>query len=377
MDIEFGDCVSVGDTRYVLILVDRACRYSWLFRLKSLSYEDIIGALKSFRAEAGRLVTLFRYDCDEKLFGNAIRSFLHDGNSHVEAAPSGQQSANGLVESHWKTMAHMSRANLTKKQMPRKYWFPAIKHVARMMNMIPGKFRDRLASPFMLVHGVRPDQWMWTPTFSVCYFHHKKDGGDTRTHTQAHTLDGVIVGWPPTSNAVFISTTLGPNNTTDLTPIASSPTACLRPCTPPSRTTVVSSVHRSKTTTRRWRSRIPRAPAWRRWIPPRACSVRVPSWTFPWIPRSPPITLLRLTTAPPAWSWLYTWRPSSQSCLSLMRRTRSPLLCLRSSATTPASPTSTTASITRGSVAKLEGVTVNKEREDWSVPAFEPPPKLD
>ncbi|KAL7525865.1 hypothetical protein ACHAWF_001539, partial [Thalassiosira exigua] len=166
--------------------------------------EEIVGALKSFRAEAGRLATLFCCDCDEKLFGSAVRSFLHDSNSRVEPKPSGFQSANGLVESHWKTMVHMSCAYLTEKQMPRKYSFPAIKHAARMMNMIPGKFRDRLASPFMLVHGVRPDQRLWTPIFSVCYFHHTKDGDNKRSHTQAHTLDGIIVGRSPTSNVVLV-----------------------------------------------------------------------------------------------------------------------------------------------------------------------------
>ena len=108
MDIGFGDCMSIGGARYALILVDRATRYNWVFSLKSLSSSDIISALKSFRAEAGRLATEFRCDCDEKLFGSAIKSFLHDDNSKVVAAPAGRQSSNGLVESHWKIMVHMS-----------------------------------------------------------------------------------------------------------------------------------------------------------------------------------------------------------------------------------------------------------------------------
>jgi hypothetical protein len=54
-------------------------------------------------------------------------------------------------------MVHMSRAYLTEKQMPRTFWYYAIKHSARMMNMIPGKYGSKLASPFMLAHGTRPD----------------------------------------------------------------------------------------------------------------------------------------------------------------------------------------------------------------------------
>ncbi|KAL7525339.1 hypothetical protein ACHAWF_001311, partial [Thalassiosira exigua] len=206
MDIAFGDCASVGDSRhkYALVLIDWATRYNWVFSLRSLSSPDILSALKDFLAAVGRLSTLFRCDCNEKLFGSAVRSFLHDNGSCVEAAPSGRQSSNGLVESHWKIMVHMARAYLTEEQMPRRYWYFAIKHAARMMNMIPGKYRDKLASPFMLVHGVRPDQRAWTPIFSICYFHHERDGDVRRSHTQAHTMDGIVVGRSPMSNALLV-----------------------------------------------------------------------------------------------------------------------------------------------------------------------------
>jgi hypothetical protein len=82
----------------------------------------------SFRAEAGRLARQFCCDCDEKLFGSHIRSFLHLESSSIIASPAGRQSANGLVESHWKIMVHMSRAYLTEKQMPRSFWYYAVKH---------------------------------------------------------------------------------------------------------------------------------------------------------------------------------------------------------------------------------------------------------
>jgi hypothetical protein len=51
-------------------------------------------------------------------------------------------------------MVHISRAYLTEKQMPHTFWYYTIKHLARMMNMIPGKYGSKLASPFMLAHGV-------------------------------------------------------------------------------------------------------------------------------------------------------------------------------------------------------------------------------
>ncbi len=73
-----------------------------------------------------------------------------------------------------------------------------------MMNVIPGKYKGKLASPFMLVHGVHPDQWAWLPIFSLCYFHHEKDSDPLRSKNQAHTLDGIIIGRSPTSTVILV-----------------------------------------------------------------------------------------------------------------------------------------------------------------------------
>jgi len=120
----------------------------------------------------------------------AIKEHLVDHESNIIAAAAGRQSSNGLVESHWKIMVHMARAYLTKKQMPRSFWFYAVSHSARMMNAIPGKFGGKLASPFLLVHGVGHDERTLFPLFSVCYFHCEWEGDISRSHCQAHS------NWP-------------------------------------------------------------------------------------------------------------------------------------------------------------------------------------
>ncbi len=154
--------------------------------------------------EAGSLARQFRCDCDEKLFGSSIRLFLHSNHSSIVSTPAGQQSSSGLVKVHWKIMVNMSHAYLTEKQMPRSFWYCAIRHTASMMNVIPGKYNGKLASPFMLVHGERPDQRAWLPIFSLCYFHHENNSDASRSKNQAHTLDGIIVGRDPTSTAILV-----------------------------------------------------------------------------------------------------------------------------------------------------------------------------
>ncbi len=204
MDIAFGNCVSVGFFHYALILVDRATRYNWVYGLKDLSGDSILLALCNFKADAGSYARCFHSDCDAKLFGKHIPEHLINHNSNIVAAAAGRQSANGLVKSHWKTMVHMSHAYLTEKQMHCSFCFFSIVHLVRMMNAIPGKLHGKLASPFLLVHGIGHDKRTWFPLFSVCYFHHNRDGDVAHLHTQAHTMGGIAVGRSPTSNALLV-----------------------------------------------------------------------------------------------------------------------------------------------------------------------------
>jgi hypothetical protein len=128
----------------------------------------------------------------------------YNNQSKVVAAPAKWQLSNGLVELHWKTMVHMAHAYLTEKQMPRTFWFYAIVHLAQMMNAIPGTYLGCLASHFLLVHGVGHNEWTWIPLFSLCYFHHKKDSDQQCSHHQAHTIDSIVIGQSPTSNALLV-----------------------------------------------------------------------------------------------------------------------------------------------------------------------------
>ncbi len=101
-------------------------------------------------------------------------------------------------------MVHMSWAYLTEKQMPHTFWYFAIKHVACMMNMIPGKYRTKLASPFMLIHDVHPNPRTWLPLFLLCYFHHNKDSYASCSKNQAHTLDSIVIKQSSTLNAILV-----------------------------------------------------------------------------------------------------------------------------------------------------------------------------
>ena len=141
MDIIYGDFISKLGFRYGLLLIDRATKYIWFYGLKSLSSDNIIAALEQFQADAGGLPTEFRCDCDQKLLGGATRRWIYRNKSKIIGAPAGRQSSNGLVERAWQTLRNMARAYLTEAGMPRDYWYFAIAHAARMMNMMRSQSR--------------------------------------------------------------------------------------------------------------------------------------------------------------------------------------------------------------------------------------------
>jgi hypothetical protein len=73
-----------------------------------------------------------------------------------------------------------------------------------MMNAIPGKLGGKLASPFLLAHGVGNNEPTWFPLFLVCYFHHEQDGDISCSHNQSYTMDNIAIGCLPTSIALFV-----------------------------------------------------------------------------------------------------------------------------------------------------------------------------
>jgi hypothetical protein len=148
-------------------------------------------------AAAGFLARCFYCDCDTKLFGMAISEYLINNDSKITAAPAKRQLSSGLVSCYWKVMVHMACAYLTEKQMLCTFWFYAITHAARMMNVIPGKLHSHLASPFLLVHGGGHKKHTWVPLFSLCYFHHEKDGDHWRLHNR-------LTPWMVSSLAVLL-----------------------------------------------------------------------------------------------------------------------------------------------------------------------------
>ena len=87
--------------------------------------------------------------------------------------------------------------------MPRDYWYFAIAHAARMMNMTPGNVSGKLTTPFELVHRVAPDVRTWFPLFSIVYFHLNNTDGDAASF-DSDAMIGIAVGRSDKTNGLRV-----------------------------------------------------------------------------------------------------------------------------------------------------------------------------
>ena len=104
MDIGYGDTVTPGGHKYVLLIVDCKTRFSYLFGLKDTKANSIVQALKELHVLTGKLPSTIYTDFDPKISSQKVLNYCFTHNSNLLACPEGQQNQNGLVEKngkHW------------------------------------------------------------------------------------------------------------------------------------------------------------------------------------------------------------------------------------------------------------------------------------
>jgi hypothetical protein len=192
-DIGYGETKSVGNgASHCIILVDRATRYTWVYPLRSLHHESIKSALSQWKVDAGKFPNRLYTDFDQNILDGPTGMFLKDNGVKLHGAPTGHQNQNGLVERAWQTLTNMARAFITDMQMPRSYWYWALRQAVQVANYIPGSVEGISTTPHELAHGVKPDLCVLFRMFSTGFFHHLRDGPQHRSGiSESKTMQGV------------------------------------------------------------------------------------------------------------------------------------------------------------------------------------------
>ena len=119
-------------------------------------------------------------DFDTKLIRGQARQLLLRKESRILASAPYRQSQNGLVESHWATAVRMARSYLQEANLPKRFWFWALRTAFERMNMIPievGKTDEgepKLTTPFEVFYHRKPDLRTLFPFGCVGYLGAKR-----------------------------------------------------------------------------------------------------------------------------------------------------------------------------------------------------------
>jgi hypothetical protein len=176
MDIGYGEGVSPGGYRYCLMLVDRKTRKTWVYGLPDMGGNSLCDALWRFFIDAGGFLRQIQSDFDPKFVGGQVACLLRAHFIRLRASPPNRQSQNGLVESHWRVACGMARGLLAEAQLPKRYWFWAIREAVLRMNLLPVQVPQSdgtkaYSTPHELFYGTKPDYRVLFHWGSYGYYH--------------------------------------------------------------------------------------------------------------------------------------------------------------------------------------------------------------
>jgi transposase InsO family protein len=130
--------ISIGESKYCLVIVDDYYRFTWVFFLqdKSQTQEILKGFLRRAQNEFGLRIKKIRSDNGTEFKNSQIKGFLEEeGIKHEFSSPYTPQQ-NGVVERKNKTLLDMVRTMLDEYKTSDRFWAEAINAACYAINRL-------------------------------------------------------------------------------------------------------------------------------------------------------------------------------------------------------------------------------------------------
>jgi transposase InsO family protein len=130
--------ISIGGSKYCLVIVDDYSRFIWVFFLqeKSQTQETIKGFLRRAQNEFGLRIKKIRSDNEMEFKNSQIEGFLEDeGIKHEFSSPYTPQQ-NGVVERKNRTIIDMARTMLDEYKTSDRFWAEVINTACYAINRL-------------------------------------------------------------------------------------------------------------------------------------------------------------------------------------------------------------------------------------------------
>lgn len=152
---------SVSGSRYFIIFVDDATRFTWVYFLRTKSSEEVLRVFEQFKAlvEKEADASIRRFQCDNGTGEYSNRLFtdflLTDGILFQPSAPY-TQNQNGVSERAIRTIIEKARTILVNARLSEGFWEEAVRTAVYLKNRSPTKAVDSI-TPLEAWTGQKPE----------------------------------------------------------------------------------------------------------------------------------------------------------------------------------------------------------------------------
>jgi hypothetical protein len=191
--------ISIGGSKYCLVIVDDYSRFTWVFFLqeKSQTQETLKGFLRWAQNEFGVRIKKIRSDNGTEFKNSQIEGFLEDeGIKHEFYSPYTPQQ-NGVVERKNITLLDMVRTMLDEYKTPDRFWAKAINTACYSINRL---YLHRILkkTSYKLLTGKKPNVSYFRVFGSKCFILVKR-GRKSKFAPKA--IEGFLLGYDSNTRA--------------------------------------------------------------------------------------------------------------------------------------------------------------------------------
>jgi hypothetical protein len=191
--------ISIGGSKYCLVIVDDYSRFNWIFFLqeKSQTQETLKRFLRRAQNEFGLRIKKIRSDNGTEFKNSQIEGFLEEeGIKHEFSSPYTPQQ-NGVVERKNRTLLDMARTMLDEYKTSNRFWVEAIKTACYSINRL---YLHRILkkTSYELLTGKKPNFSYFRVFGSKCFILIKR-GRSSKFAPKA--VEGFLLGYDSNTRA--------------------------------------------------------------------------------------------------------------------------------------------------------------------------------
>jgi transposase InsO family protein len=191
--------ISIGGSKYCLVIVDDYSGFTWVFFLqeKSQTQETIKGFLRWAQNEFGLRIKKIRSDNGTEFKNSQIKGFLEDeGIKHEFSSPYTPQQ-NGVVERKNRTLLDMARTMLDEYKTPDRFWAEAINTACYSINRL---YLHRILkkTSYELLTGKKPNVSYFGVLGSKCFIFIKRG---RKSKFALKGVEGFLLGYDSNTRA--------------------------------------------------------------------------------------------------------------------------------------------------------------------------------